>query len=1025
MDVQIQNAIEIAWNSRSDQNLKAQAFEFLNQLRTDSSGWQVCLDLFTRSPQTSEVVRVVSLEAINYAVQSLDSASLVYLKDNLLEYTKRTYGGLDGQRGVDSSGLQNKLAQTFTYIFIALYKQGWETFIDDFLGLLSCPNGSQGDNIVGVTFYLRLLNAIHEEIADVLVARPSAETKRNTDIKDVLRARDIPKVAGSWKSILNQWKDKNDAVLESCLKVIGHWVSWIDISLVVNQDFLHLLFPLAGRQGKGSEDKVRNAAIDTFTEIVGKKMKTADKIEMIIFLNLGNVVSQLVSSTALHEFRSTSNYDTDLAEAVAKLVNTATFDIVKALEDAQADPQVRARAGELLQTFLPLLLRFLSDEYDEICCTVIPSLTDLLTFLRKNQPLPTYYSAILPPTLNAIITKMRYDETSSWGEEDEQTDEAEFQDLRKRLHNLQKSFAAVDEPLYIEVLSNVVANTFKNFEQSGGGLDWRDLDLALHEMYLFGELALPNSGLGTKSQPSTVAAERLSAMMVNMLESGIATFNHPAIQLQYMEICVRYHAFFDSQPNYIPQVLEHFVRLVHGNHIRLKTRSWYLFHRFVKHLRTKIGSMAETVISAISDLLNIKAEVPKEDSGNDDMSSDESDHSADAVFNSQLHLFEAIGAISSTPNTPVDKQALYVRSVMDPLFTDLERHLVPAKAGDAQALLQVHHNIMALGTLAYGFAETVPGGSSAPHKVPAEQVSMEFTRVAEAILIALEATKFNIDVRTASRFAFSRLVGVLGVRILPQLPRWIDGLLSERSSNDEMAMFLRLLDQVVFSFKTEIYSVLDSLLTPLLQRIFNGLSKPVTGTDDEIQLTELRREYLTFVQIILNNDLGATLITESNQGMFEPLITSVILLAKNVSHGSGNLLGSRLAFSVLTRMLMLWGGLDIAKLGQPTPSSQASSPLLLGFDQFMIERFNPVCWDVLRDQEFRPSSDAQAKQVLVEIAALLQTIYCKTGNMFIEHLQMSYFPSLGMDGSCFIHSMTMTEKKAFTSFLQAFLKQRG
>lgn len=1024
MDVQVQNAIEIGWNPAADQNLQAQAFEFLNQLRTDTSGWQVCLDLFIREPQTSEVVRLVSLEIVNHAVQNLDNASLIYLKDNLLEYTKRVYGGLNSQSRVDSNGLQNKLAQTFTYIFIALYKQGWETFIDDFLGLLSSANSSRRDNVDGTAFYLRLLNAIHEEIADVLVSRSGEHTKRNVDIKDLLRARDIPKVAISWKDILTQWKDQNDVILEMCLKVIGRWVSWVDISLVVNEEFLNLLFPLAGRLGnQGTEDKVRNAAIDAFTEIVGKKMKTSDKIQMIVFLNLGNVVSQLISSSALQEFRSTSNYDTDLAEAVAKLVNVAVFDIVKALEDGQADALTKAGADELLQTFLPLLLRFFSDEYDEICSTVIPSLTDLLTFLRRAQPLPPHCSATLSPILNAIILKMRYDETSSWGDEDEQTDEAEFQELRKRLHVLQRSVSAVDEALYIEVLSNVVANTFQTLDQQQGQMDWRDVDLALHEMYLFGELALPNSGVLGKSQPSGVATERLSAMMAKMLESGIATFNHPAIQLQYMEICVRYYAFFEAQPSYIPQVLEHFVRLVHENHLRLKTRSWYLFHRFVKHLRNKMDGMAETIITAISDLLAIKAEVPKEDSGNDDMSSDESDHSADALFSSQLYLFEAIGSISSTASTPAEKQVLYVRSILDPLFTDMERHLAPAKAGDAQALLQIHHDIMALGTLAYGFSETVPSGS-APRKAPAEPVSEEFNRGAEAVLIALEAAKFNIEVRTASRAAFSRLVGVLGARILPQLPRWIDGLLSERSSNDEMAMFLRLLDQVVFGFKSEIHSVLDSLFTPLLQRIFNGLSKPVAGTDDEIQLTELRREYLTFVQIILNNDLGSILVSESNQAMFEPLIASVILLAKNVSQKSGNLPGSRLAFSVLTRMVTLWGGPDIAQPGQ-TPSSQAPSPSLPGFDQFVIQQLNPVCWDVLRDQQFQPASDAQAKHILVEIAGLLQTIYSKTGNMFIEHLQISYFPSLGMDGFGFIQSMTTTDKKAFSTFLQAFLKQRG
>src|ERR1700709_401874 len=109
-----------------------------------------------------------------------------------------------------------------------------------------------------------------------------------------------------------------------------------------------------------------------------------------------------------------------------------------------------------------------------------------------------------------------------------------------------------------------------------------------------------------------------------------------------MEICVRYCSFFENQSAFIPQVLEHFVRLVHHNHIRVRTRSWYLFQRFSRHLRAHVGNVAETVIQSSSDLLPIKAEVRKDDAADDDMSSDQSDHSADAAFTGQLYLFEAI-----------------------------------------------------------------------------------------------------------------------------------------------------------------------------------------------------------------------------------------------------------------------------------------------------------------------------------------------------------------------------------------------
>lgn len=528
------------------------------------------------------------------------------------------------------------------------------------------------------------------------------------------------------------------------------------------------------------------------------------------------------------------------------------------------------------------------------------------------------------------------------------------------------------------------------------------------------------SGTLSTSHHETPCYSRFNPANIGL---DIGNFPHPAIQLNYMEICVRYCAFFEANQSYIPQVLENFVRLVHNNHVRIKTRSWYLFLRFVKHLRSQVGNVAETVIQSIGDLLPIKAEVPG-DEPDDDMSSDESDHSADAVFTSQLYLFEAIGCISSTTNTAADKQALYARLVMDPLFRDMEQHLPRAKSGDAQATLQIHHIVMALGTLASGFSEGQPAHGTQQQRRPAKEISDEFSRAAEVILIALNELNTNSEIRTACRSAFSRLLSVLGLAVLPQLPQWIEGLLSRSSSKDEMAMFLRLLEQVVYSFKGEIYSVLDLLLTPLLQRVFGGLAEPISGTDDEIQLQELRREFLSFIQVILSNDLGGVLVSEANQDFFDSLITSIMELAKNIGHR--NLVASRLGFTVLGRMAAVWGGHDVATISaNPTAPVGAPSPAIPGFDRFMIDRFHATCWEVLQDPNFKPSTDAQTRQVLVEIASLEQTIYTKTGDAFIQHLRTVTFPGLGIDGEDFLRSMTSsTDRRTFATYIQVLLKSR-
>ncbi|KAF9894893.1 pre-tRNA nuclear export protein [Aspergillus nanangensis] len=1026
MEDQVANAIEIAWNPSSDQALKAQAFDYLNQLRSDPSGWPVCLALFTKSPPASEIVRHFSLDVVNSAAQGglIDPQALGYVRDGLMTYLRQVYG--QDTATPDLPSIQNKIAQTVTFLFSALYGNGWETFFDDILSL-TCkdPSSTNRDNAPGIVFYLRVINSIHDEIGDVLVPRSRAEQDKANVLKDLIRINDMQKIASSWQQILSDWRDGNDLIVEMALKAVGRWVSWIDIGLVVNQTMLDLLFQQLGRAQhtalRDGEEKVRDAAVDVFTEIVGKKMKPEDKVDMIIFLNLDTIISQLSNSPPLFENRFTSKYDTDLAETVAKLVNITVGDIVRALESETIAAESREKAAGLLHAFLPHILRYFSDEYDEVCSTVLPCVSDFLQYLRKiaksNPALAAQHSSTLLPIVKAIIAKMRYDDTSTWGDEDDPCDEAEFQDLRKRLGVLQQTVAAVNEQLYIDGVSEVVATTFENLRQSGAQLDWRDLDLALHEMFLFGDIAVKAGSLYNKGVPNNQAAERLVEMMMRMVESDIRSFTHPATQLGYMEICVRYSSFFSHHAQLIPGVLESFLQLIHHPMKKLKIRSWYLFQRLVRHLRQHIGNVAQTVVEALGDLLVIQAELNSEGSDGDD--SDDHEGSADAVFTSQLYLFEAVGIICSSATVPADKQALYAQSVLSPVFADMEKHLASAKGHDERALQQIHHDIMALGTLAKGFSDWVPGTTSPAH-LPSPEVSAVFVQASEATLVALESLKTSFGVRTAARFAFSRFVGVVGSRILPQLPRWIDGLLTQTSSRDEMALFLRLLDQVIFGFKGEIYGILDALLTPFLQRVFSGIADPTTGTDDEIHLAELKREYLNFLLAVLNNDLGAVIISERNQPMFDTVITTIEHFAKDVD----DFTTAKMAFLVLSKMGSFWGGPDVmpdASNGTPTLQQVA----LPGFSQFMITRMSPLCWALPATPSFN-SKDAQAKQVLAEAGGLQRMIYGKTGMEYIEYLRDRELPSMGMGAELveeFVGALSRLDMKGFRQFFPSFIQR--
>ena len=520
------NAIEIAWDPGSEQSLKAQAFDFLTQLRSEGQSWTICLPIALRQPPLMEVVRHFALDIVIGAVQSgkVLQADLLSVKEQVVAYLRQNYGP-GTTPTTDSNGIQNKFSQTLTCLFITLYPSEWTTFFDDLLDLtvMKSPTLSAQDTAVGTLLYLKIVTSIHDVIADVMPSRSYEEQQRDNALKDLIRERDVQKIASSWQTILTKFGSQYDTIVEQCLTAIGRWATWIDLSLVVNDTLLRLLFNSVS-EGLTSDDsskqKLRDTALNSFSEILGKKMKPSDKLDLIEILKIDDLISRLTTSRQLQDMRFTSSYDTDFAELVAKLVNNTICDIVSVLESAAEGDSTRERANDHLKTLSPYMLRFFSDEYDEICSCIIPSLTDLLTFFRKKAKGNPKYLSMLPAILQAVIAKMKYDDTSEWGGEEDQTDEAEFQDLRKRLQNLQQAVAAVDENLYMDTVTNLVAQCFDSFDSSGGQTDWREIDLALHEMFLFGQLAVKNGNIYSKSKPITPSAERLIAMMFKLVQSS-------------------------------------------------------------------------------------------------------------------------------------------------------------------------------------------------------------------------------------------------------------------------------------------------------------------------------------------------------------------------------------------------------------------------------------------------------------------------------------------------------------------------
>ena len=123
-----------------------------------------------------------------------------------------------------------------------------------------------------------------------------------------------------------------------------------------------------------------------------------------------------------------------------------------------------------------------------------------------------------------------------------------------------------------------------------------------------------------------------------------------------------------------------------------------------------------------------------------------------------------------------------------------------------------------------------------------------------------------------------------------------------------------------------------------------------------------------------------------------------------------------MAFSLLTKMAISWGGPDVAP--ESTNGTQTAQPPLPGFGQFMMTRFSPLCWALPATPSFNPK-DALAKQVLAEAGGLQRTIYLKTGMEYLEYLRTQELPGMGMGADLieeFVNALGTLDLKGFRSF---------
>lgn len=1035
--------------------LHQQALEYLSHVQQNAhESWRLALKVFVDidpsgqgrkyHPQARFTALRVLDEFFDNRFDRLDDDTFRSLHESILSYIQSEY--VYGPAESNASFLRNKFSHTLTLFFLCTYVEQWPTFFTDLFQLIRNGDSSEAKFNRHVSLLLfHLVVEISGEVADqtLKAARTFNPVRHARDgrVRDAVRERDAALIneavltivadAAERMAVLRKSGAKSAALDEAVevadwgVRTFASYAGWIDINLTVTPTTVPLLFSLLADPSLA----IRLATSAALLRIVSKGLKEPeDKLQLIKVLSLDQVVDALEAKTRAQQIERGADEDEgeeSYREALGKLLNVLGLELSKLVEEC-AKPQVVAEAKQFLGRVLPIMLRFMADEYDDTCCTIFPLLQAVLGSYKRNKkvspgPLDESTRSFLTSLLNVVLQKMRWDKDNDPADMDLDDVEA-FEILRKDLRSFMDSVLTIEPDLVTQAIRTLVLTTLSTY-RNGVPVEWHDAELAAYLVYIFGEIS-KSGGKGRAAfclAPSVPKDKRKDVdyseypltphgeILLALVQSQISAYPHRAVVMQFFETVARYSDFFKIRKDCIVPTLEAMVdaRGLHSSDVSVRRRTYYLFHRFIREGRNDVSSeLAISLIEGIRDLLVIQVDLPTPDSPEDDLLTEAIKNPG--LFDHQLYIFETVGILVSLLSKEREQQASILLSIVTPLLDVLSTNLALVKSKeDVIPIVQIHHAIMALGNIAKGFPDypsPVPEGYSfAPLEV--------FRQVSRAVLVALEAMNVFKCVRDAARYAFARIIATTGSNVTDLIPPLMANLLAHFEPS-ELVDFMNFIGLLIHRLQKDLFDVLDELLGPLNAHITDLLSQPVTGTDDGLTHAETKRSYLGLLTSIISSEVHGVFISERNKNSLEPLLENMCRLAQDTSDPPSQ----KATFAFFGRAVQVWC--------RPDPPRVDAQQGLAGFERFVYERLVPTAFAVLSSPQFNPK-DGQMLMVMLEIANFLQVVYNTRKSEAHEFFVSVFLPSQGWPQQTameFASKLRDLDNKGFRKYFTEFVR---
>ncbi|XP_007893474.1 exportin-T isoform X1 [Callorhinchus milii] len=950
----------------ADANFRQRAVAYFEQLKVSQDAWQVCAEALAQGIYSDDHVKFFCFQVLEHQIKFRYSV-LTGAQQQMIRQTIMTW--LHAQMvspGPEKTFIRNKAAQVFAILFITEYLTKWPKFFFDILSVV-------GLNPRGVDLYLRVLMAIDAEVVDrdiVHTAEVNVESRRNTLIKDTMREQCIPDLVESWYHILQTYQQTNSELTCQCLEVVGAFVSWIDLNLIANDRFVNMLL------SHMSVEVLREEACDCLFEIVNKGMDPVDKTKLVESL------CQVLLASGF--FNTEQEEDVDFLARFSKLVNGMGQSLIASWNKLVKAGDVKNSQVTLLavEAKVPLMLKLLMHEDDDISSNIIGLCYDYLHTLKQLPALTEQQKSNVEAIMLAVIKKLTYDEEYNF--ENEGEDEAMFLEYRKQLKLLLDRLAQVSPELLLAAVRRVFNTTLQNWQN----VSFMEVEVALRLLFMLGE-AIPASH-GAHFSGDTAKASVLQEMMQILVTSGVSQYQHTSVALEFFETVVRYEKFFSVEPQHIPTVLMAFLdhRGLRNNSPKVRSRTAYLFSRFIKSLSKHMNPYIEDILNRIQDLLVLS---PSENGFQTLLTSDD-----------QLFIYETAGVLIVNSDYPAERKLALMKNLLAPLmekFKILLEKLISEQDEERQTALAdcLNH--------AVGFASRTSKAFSNKQTVKQCRCSEVYRDCLQTFLPALSCPLQKEMLRSGVRTFLHRMIICLEEEVLPFIPTASEHMLKDCEAKD-LQEFIPLINQITAKFKIQISPFLQQVFMPLVRAIFEVLSRPAEENDQTAALEKqmLRRSYFAFLQTVAGSGMSEIIANQGVQNV-EHVLFTVIQGAVEFPDP----IAQKTCFIILSKLVELWGGKDG----------------LLGFEDFIYKHIVPACFLAPLKPTF-DLADAQTILALSECAITLKTIHLKRGPEFIQYLQQEYLLSLQVAPEIiqeFCQALQQPDSKVFKNYLKVFFQR--